>query len=561
MNEDVNGHNAGSVSQVNEHKNVNWNEASLTRLLGYDDDLYHNTQAELNDQDKVEVNENDAEVSSNNVVAIKELFDDPQEGKTKPTFATNPFAKFGTVGLLFLVVFGAGATFLNTIMFGKPKVAPKIAVKDYEKPKIEINEDVEELETGKLKAELALASQAEKIKSLETAKSHKNAVKKPKITTNKPTPNKITSREVRPKPVAYVPPPRYSRSYPTSTYRPPRVASRNQLKPVVNKVPEVVSKNKVSPPPSIKQPTDPMEEWMAINQLGSYGSVEISNNTISTQEQSKNQVVDNIFKEQAPSPITIPRATAVKTVANTIENTDYLQPLHAQEAAIINGVPIRQLKVGTTASAKLITPLIWGKNSNHNATKKSTIPTEGEKFLVQLVKPLTGNNGLVILPKSTQIIVHVQDIEKSGLVQLEATQILIDGSEYVLPPGVISIRGISGKPLMASKWGNKGGEIAARDAETFVVGSLAKVGKVLNQPKSEQYSTSSGFSGTTTFSSTKRGNPNILGAVLEGGFEPLTEQILKRNQRKLSEIKQREKVWYVRAGSDVQVFVNQSFQL
>jgi hypothetical protein len=50
-----------------------------------------------------------------------------------------------------------------------------------------------------------------------------------------------------------------------------------------------------------------------------------------------------------------------------------------------------------------------------------------------------------------------------------------------------------------------------------------------------------------------------LGAVLEGGFEPLTEQILERNKRALSEIQQREEVWYVRAATDVQVFVNQSF--
>jgi len=128
------------------------------------------------------------------------------------------------------------------------------------------------------------------------------------------------------------------------------------------------------------------------------------------------------------------------------------------------------------------------------------------------------------------------------------------------PAGAISIRGSSGQPLMASKWGDKGAEIASRDAGTFVVGSLAKVGKVLNQPKEEQYSASNGFGGTTTFSSTRRGGPNILGAVLEGGFEPLTEQILERNRRALSEIQQREEVWYVRPGTDVQVFINQSFQ-
>jgi Bacterial conjugation TrbI-like protein len=114
--------------------------------------------------------------------------------------------------------------------------------------------------------------------------------------------------------------------------------------------------------------------------------------------------------------------------------------------------------------------------------------------------------------------------------------------------------------LIASSWGNKGGEIASRDAETFAVGSLAKVGKVLNQPKEEQTSSNSGFGGTSSFSSIRKNRSNILGAVLEGGFEPLTQQILQRNQQALQEIQQRENVWYVKAGTDVQVFVNQTFQ-
>jgi hypothetical protein len=61
-------------------------------------------------------------------------------------------------------------------MSGKPKAAPKIAVPNSSKPKVEIADDIKpkEVETGKLKAELALGSQAEKIKSLERSKSPQN---------------------------------------------------------------------------------------------------------------------------------------------------------------------------------------------------------------------------------------------------------------------------------------------------------------------------------------------------------------------------------------------------
>jgi hypothetical protein len=163
------------------------------------------------------------------------------------------------------------------------------------------------------------------------------------------------------------------------------------------------------------------------------------------------------------------------------------------------------------------------------------------------------------LPAGTQIVAQVVGVNESGLAELEATQVVVDGKEYMLPPGAISIRGLDGQPLIASKWGDKGKAIASADMTAFLFGSLSKVGQVLNQPDVEQSinSTEFGLSQSTTSRSRR---PNILGAVLEGGFGPLTEQILQRNERSLTETLSRPNVWYVRAGTSVQVFVNQSFE-
>jgi hypothetical protein len=513
MREYQNGHNPANIAQVvdvgsttsqkddqrfHEESDTTWDEASLARLLGYDDYSMESMtqQEEVTENGKettsgVELIESEVEIPpNNNVVATHELFDDPQLGKTQPTFATNPFAKFGTVGLVLLVVFGAAATFLNTIMSGKPKAAPKIAVPNSSKLKVEIADDIKpkEVETGKLKAELALGSQAEKIKSLERSKSPKTSVAKPNSPTlnelNKRTTSRVTSPEVvrmpvsHPAQVSHVP-----RPIPEREFDPPRFTPVSRPQRAVNKV-AATPLAKHSTESSIAD--DPMKQWVAINQLGSYGGTEIATNTISaskTNEQPNDSAVDTVASRQTSSPITIKRATPVQTISSTtVETADSLEPLYAEETAIISGVPVRQLTVGATASGKLITPLIWGKHSTNNASTKSATPTEGEKFIVQLVEPITEEGGFVTLPKGTQIVAYVRDIEKSGLVQLEATQIVIDGNEYVLPAGAISIRGSSGQPLMASKWGDKGAEIASRDAGTFVVGSLAKVGKVLNQP-------------------------------------------------------------------------------
>ncbi len=536
----------------NEELDSNWNQASFAKLLGFYDD---------NQPEFTEEEENKPE-STQNQIATQELFDDPQIGKTQSNFYSNPFAKFGAVGLVMLVVFGAAATVLNTIMSGKPKVAPTTEYSKQSKPKVEIADNPQETETGRLKAELALSTQAEKIKSVERAKSPKTIVNKPlpskelsqpsvtrsasTETFNEPIRRSIASRPIPRNQIPYIPRPipqtvRYSPPIP-----PVSIPLVRQFQPVANKVSKPIN-------PPIEEKADPMEEWLKISRLGSYGSSIIATNT--DDEQDNGNTVDTTIPEQQQP--AIQKATLVSAVQTSqTANSDQLEPLYSEEAAIIGYQNDSQLTVGASVSGKLITPLTWSRYQNSESKNKS----ESEKFIIKLEQPLTMQSGFVVLPKGSQVVAQINNVNEAGFVSLQATQVVTDGKEYNLPPGAIAIRGSSGQPLIASRLNSNKGEVARRDAETFAVGSLAKVGKVLNQPKEEEISTSSGFSGTNSFSSVRRGRENILGAVLEGGFEPLTQQILKRNQQALQEIQQQEDVWYVKAGTNVQVFVNQSFQ-
>ena len=183
----------------NNDSNTNWNEVSLAQLLGFDDGSILQNQVEFTEQGTPDI-ENQAEVSTQNSIATHELFDDPQLGKSQPNFYSNPFAKFGAVGLVMLVVFGAGATVLNSIMSGKPKIAPTITNRETSLPKVEIADNPQGVETGKLKAQLALGSQAEKIKSVERSKSPKTSMRqrkvKPSNELNKRIAPRIASREI-----------------------------------------------------------------------------------------------------------------------------------------------------------------------------------------------------------------------------------------------------------------------------------------------------------------------------------------------------------------------------
>jgi hypothetical protein len=108
-----------------------------------------------------------------------------------------------------LVVFGAAATVLNSIMSGKPRIAPTIANQEVDKPKLEIADNYQATETGKLKAELALSTQADKIKSVERSQSPKSQIVRRSVQSRneriKPVSSQIIPREVPRNQVAYIP--------------------------------------------------------------------------------------------------------------------------------------------------------------------------------------------------------------------------------------------------------------------------------------------------------------------------------------------------------------------
>ena len=545
-----------------------WNEVSFGKLLGFQTGNQPSREEEF-----TEIQDSNSEVAHNqidvpNPIATHELFDSPHEGKTQANFYSNPFAKFGAVGLVMLVVFGSAATVLNSIMSGSLKTAPPTQYSKQSKPKVEIADNLQERETGKLKAELALSTQAEKIKSVERAKSPKTTVSKPKVKLRKepstptpvrPTPARETSMPIRTQIVSR-PPTRIQAPYiPRPRLRPQPLPVRNnppsappvpEFQPVANKVSQPIK------PTAPEKKINRLEEWTKISRLGSYGNSTIVTNTDERTLERTNNTIET--EEQKP---TVQKATLVSAVRTAQAlNSDELEPLYTEEAAIIGYQNNYQLTVGSSVDGKLLTYAIWSKHQNNSSSQKSKNNSFSEKFIIKLSESLNTPEGFVALPKGSQIVAQINKVHRGGFVSLQATQVLMNGQEYILPPNSITIRGTKGKALVASRLNSKKGEIARRDAQTFAVGSLAKVGKVLNQPKEQQISTSNGFGGTNSFSSIRRSRENILGAVLEGGFEPLTQEILKRNQQALQKIQQQENVWYLKAGTNVQVFVNQSFQ-
>ncbi|MFB2920194.1 MULTISPECIES: hypothetical protein [Aerosakkonema] len=420
----------------------------------------------------------------------------------------------------------------------------------------------------------------------------------------------------RPTPVAITPQPRLASApvvQPIATTRPTPVPTTPP--PTLRPIPTPPQQQERKEEPQKIAPIDPMKQWMALQKLGSYGEVpfEESDNEQATSVavnptngsaalpiggRETEQVVSAtpVNSQITPTPTqnsvevaTVPRATPVErttAISSSPEDTT-----SSEEASIIAGVPVenvsneeyniltgtplsevRNLQVGQQAEAVLVTPVIATIDSSTNndiqvASVRSTgniassSNAQEERFVVQLNQSLVDSLGQALLPPGTLAVFEVKSVHPSGMVDCDAIALIINQKEYLLPPGSISIRGEEGKPLMAQKYDDKGLEIASMDVSTVVFGSLANLGRVLNQPRSEEIDDLDSVFGSRRRTRVDRNKPNILGAVLEGGFTPLLQQIQRRNSRAIAQIQSRPNLWYITPNQKVVVFVNRSFDL
>lgn len=490
-----------------------WNQDELTKLLGYSDPTNNQT---------TENSETNTSSQSPNIIAQSELFDDPRQQKTKHRFSNHPFSKVGIVAFAMFLLCAITGILMKGMTSGGPTRAPSIhaTAPPSPKPEIENAPTADKLENGRLKASLAIDDQVRAVKAVEDSKKNQSKIKFNNQKSSKPHTQKV----------AKISPISPTKPSPQIVYRrPPR---RNLPQPKPN-----LSFQKIS---QIKENIDPIAQLQAINRLGSYGS-----------EQPPEEKPNENFKADTRKTLQNPQIIELNKPSqdSSLQQTQFLP----EESKIINGTNNNtNIRVGSIIPGKLISPLVWVEQDTQNNSQP-------QKIVIATTKPVVKNNQ-TILPENTEIIATVASIQ-SGVVQLQATQLIFDSREYSVPAYAIAINADKGQPLIASKWNNKHGQTAT-DAKIFLLGSLAQVGNVLNQPRSQQFSSNSGLGGNTTFSSAQRGRGNLLGAVLSGGFSPLTQQILQRNQKSLQQkINSESKVWFLKADTKIELFINESFSL
>jgi len=518
-------------AQQQDVESFDW-ESRMSRLVGFEEESSPDTQG------------------SEDSATPQESLSLPQDIQTKQPLSSNPFAKLGLVGAATFAIVLVGGLFLSQLMnpgTEKPKniVPPQVR----EQPTDESTSQQLAGEVDTLKTKLALTEQAEMVKAaqqqLRTAKSTPTvALQEPSVS------SRGTQRVIpTPPPTAYIP-------RTVTVERIVKVPASQPLRspqlPVVTPNPQPVVN--ITPP----SPPSPLQEWKRLAKLGSYGQVDAtnqSNNIASAPEPANNPQP----QEQTPPP---------KTPAPAVSQA---QPLGQ-----------KSLAVGTSAKAVLATA-IFGETTTRSGGGDETSEAKNV-FVIRLQDALKSKDGTTVIAANTEFLAEIRSINEQGLVQMNVVKLISQNNgnptEQSLPNNAIIIRGTQGKPLIASKFPGQSSSIASMDLGLFVLGGLGKAAELINRPDTRvlplygnnvvnpdgtlnetgdgntNSSPNRGFiTGYTTITENRR---NLAAGIVEGGFNSVVPQIAQRNQQAIAQMSQPTNIWFMKAGTTVELYVNQT---
>ncbi len=525
-----------------EVESVDW-ESRMSRLVGFEE----------------ESSSSDTEGSEDSATPPEPL-SQPQDVQTKQALSSNPFAKLGLVGAATLAIVLVGGVFLSQLMSSsnqKPKtiVSPPVQ----EQPTDESISQQMEAQVDTLKTKLALTEQAQMVRAAQ--QQLRIAKSTPTVTLQQPS---VRQKAIpTPSPTAYVPRTvTVERIIRVPAYQP----SRSPQPPVVNPTQPVVN---VTPP----TPPSPFEEWARLAKLGSYGQVNASN-----------QPTSNIATLE---PATNAQPQQEATNPNPEQNTP--QP---ENSAVSQAQPQGQKSVAVGSSAKaVLATAIFGETSNKSGGGGDAEEAKNV-FVIRLKEALKSTDGAIALPANTEFLAEIGSLSEQGLLQMNVVKVISQNNgnptEQSLPNNAIILRGTQGKPLIANKYPGQSSSIASMDAGLFVLGGIAKAAELVNRPDTKvvplygggNYSNldsngnpiendtndtngTNGTNGTkypigyTTITENRR---NLLAGVAEGGMNSVVPQIAQRNQQAIAQMSQQGGVWFLPAGTNIEIYVNQATQ-
>lgn len=524
-------------------------ESKMAKLVGLDEDAADTSeQIEKSTDETVETGSTTA-------------------AKKQSSLSSNPFAKLSLVGAGTFTVFLFAGMFMSQLMnIGnqKPKINTTATPTPQTPTKDESQKEALEAEVEVLKTKLALAEQAKEItaaqETLRKVKPNPTSIAAKPVSPPQPvariSPERIPTpirtvyvprivrverivKEPQPKPptpVQQTQPPK-----PTPKVQPPAPVEQIVQPPIQTPVPPVPAPIPAPPEP---QP-DPFQEWRRLAKLGSYGMIAANKDT---------------GKFSASTNITPPQTPQITENNPTVSTPPPKRELNFTATPAQSRSP-KTVAVGSSTKGVLATA-VFGETMKQASTGNNNRDDKSKYvFVVTLKEALKATDGSVVLSPGTELLAEINSLSDNGLMQLNVLKVVSKNngaiSEKSLPSDALMIRAPQGRPLIANQFPNKGGTIAGMDAGLFVLGGIGKAAELFNRTESQIITTSA----TGTIINNTSPRPNVLARVLEGGLNSVVPQIAQRNQQGISQMMQRTNVWFLPAGTDVEVYVNQTLQL
>ncbi|MBD2214729.1 hypothetical protein H6G27_33500 [Nostoc linckia FACHB-104] len=474
----------------------------------------------------------------------------PSEIKTEQSLSSNPFAKLGLVGTATLAVVLIAGGFLTQLMNSNNQPAEKNNTVSLEIEKPTATEPSSQYLEGNienLKTKLALQEQ------LETVKSAQQELRDVKLKSTSPL---AVPQNYQPEASQYRQTVSQRIPTPMSTVYVPRIVTvervirtpNSQPKPLgqPSLIPQTISR-KSTPQPLIKIAPLPTPKSLPEGT----NSPQLSNDkqaAVTPQPTSPPNVNINTRKYQEDD------EESQSSINSQPESTPKQQP-----SALNQGVQQspKSVAVGSRAKAVLATAIFGETMKSKNNDEDGD---DNNVFVVRLTEPLKAVDGAIAIPANTEFLVQIRSLSEQGLLQLKVTKMIVSTNgnltEKSLAENAITIHAPQGTPLIANQFPNRGGSIFSMDLGLFVLGGVGKAAELVNRSESQVVTTTAGG----TIVSNNNPDRNISAGLVEGGINTVVPQIVQRNQQAISQMSQRTNVWFLKAGTAVEIYVNQAMQ-
>jgi hypothetical protein len=286
-------------------------------------------------------------------------------------------------------------------------------------------------------------------------------------------------------------------------------------------------------------------------------------------------VYKTVLAPSKPAPIIVSKPP--KMTPSPVVRAPLVAKVPPKSFIPIGGSGSRQTRSPTVKTARrpLASENVLLANSNRRVKKDTLIP--GTSVVGHLLSPMQSNGGKQNSPGAIAMKVALdqplrtisgQQIPAGAMVVFSATvdpqngaiaavsgDAWHNGRTISIQQGAISIQATNKQPLIATSFKPRMADLGKADVNNALLGAAGQVGDELTK------STASVNVGNGSTIIQQTNNPNILGAVLKGGFSTWATDQRQRTQTEASQIIATQSIQYLPQGSTVTLTVDSPAQV